>query len=52
MSGSHYTNIDLGSCGIIGDANISGLGVRLGYYLQFVAAVLCPYLAPHLLSEV
>src|SRR3569833_3229107 len=40
------------SCQIAGDASVYGLGVRLGYYLQFLAAVLAPYLAPDALENI
>jgi hypothetical protein len=52
IAGSRYTNDDPDDCHIVGDANIYGLGIRIGYYLQFIAAVLSPYLAPNQLINI
>jgi hypothetical protein len=51
-AGSRYANDDPDSCQIIGDTNIYGLGIRLGYYFQFIAAVLSTYLAPEQLNNI
>jgi len=45
-AGSRYADDDPSSCEIIGDASLYGLGLRLGYYFQWVAVILAAYLAP------
>ncbi|KAJ9150069.1 hypothetical protein NKR19_g5457 [Coniochaeta hoffmannii] len=49
-AGSYYANDDPESCKVIGDVSMYGLGIRLGYYLQWAAAILSVYLAPELVK--
>jgi hypothetical protein len=51
-AGSYYANDDPESCDIIGDVSMYGLGIRLGYYLQWAAAILSVYLAPDLVKTI
>ncbi|PMD34393.1 hypothetical protein L207DRAFT_517551 [Hyaloscypha variabilis F] len=36
-----YFSEEPGSCQIIGDADVYGIGIRLGFYLQYISVVLC-----------
>jgi hypothetical protein len=51
-AGSYYANDDPESCDLIGGVSMYGLGIRLGYYLQWFAAIISVYMAPDLVKTI